>query len=136
MRPITRFCASLSALAALIGCTSDSRRGAGSSGDVEQTFTPTQYTVEDFYQNTSFGGASFSPDRRKILVSSNRSGIWNAYTVPVAGGPPEPVTRSTTNSIFAVDYFPHDDRILYSSDSGGNELTHIYVRNRTARRKI
>src|SRR6266571_2978095 len=69
MRPITRFCASLSALAALIGCTSDSRRGAGSSGDVEQTFTPTQYTVEDFYQNTSFGGASFSPDRRKILVS-------------------------------------------------------------------
>jgi dipeptidyl aminopeptidase/acylaminoacyl peptidase len=27
-----------------------------------------------------------------------------------------------------VSYFPADDRLLYRSDEGGNELTHIYVR--------
>ena len=94
-----------------------------------KTFTPTQYSVADFYGNKEFFGASFSPDRQKILVGSNLSGIWNAYAVPVAGGDPEPLTTATTNSIFPVSYFPGDGRILYSSDEGGNELAHIYVRN-------
>ena len=56
-------------------------------------------------------------------------GIWNAYALPASGGPPQPLTRSTTDSLFALSYFPADERILYSSDQAGNELTHIYVRN-------
>jgi dipeptidyl aminopeptidase/acylaminoacyl peptidase len=92
-------------------------------------FTPQSYTVEDFYKNTRFAGASWSPNRQKILVSSNLSGIWNAYVVPVGGGGPQPLTQSTGNSIFARSYFPDDERIIYTSDEGGNELTHIYVRN-------
>jgi dipeptidyl aminopeptidase/acylaminoacyl peptidase len=98
----------------------------------ERPFTPAQYSVQDFYQNTSFFGASWSPDAKKLLVSSNLTGIWNAYTVPAGGCSPctpEPLTKSTTNSIFAVSFFPHDERILYSSDEGGNELTHLFVRN-------
>jgi dipeptidyl aminopeptidase/acylaminoacyl peptidase len=68
-------------------------------------------------------------------VSSNKSGIWNAYAVPATGGEPQPLTQSTTNSVFALSYFPGDERLLYSSDQGGNELTHIYVRfpNRAVR---
>jgi dipeptidyl aminopeptidase/acylaminoacyl peptidase len=97
--------------------------------DTATVFTPTTYEVADFYRSTSFGGASWSPDRRRLLVSSNRSGIWNAYTIPTAGGAEQPLTRSTKNSIFAQSYFPHDDRILFTSDEGGNELTHLYVRN-------
>ncbi len=89
----------------------------------------TQYSVADFYKNTEYGGAAFSADAKTILVSSNRSGIWNAYAIPVAGGEPEPLTRSTTDSIVAATYFPNDDRILYTSDQGGNELSHLYVRN-------
>jgi dipeptidyl aminopeptidase/acylaminoacyl peptidase len=99
------------------------------AGDSDSTFTPTQYSVADFYSNKEFFGASFSPDRQRILVGSNASGIWNAYAVPVAGGDPEPLTSSTTNSIFPVSFFPADGRILYSSDQGGNELSHLYVRN-------
>ncbi len=91
--------------------------------------THRQYSIEDFYKNTEFRGASWAPDRSKILVSSNLSGIWNAYTIPISGSAPQPITHSTTNSVFAESYFPHDERILYSSDEGGNELTHIYVRN-------
>jgi hypothetical protein len=62
------------------------------SADTATVFTPTTYTVADFYRNTSFGGASWSADRRRLLVSSNRTGIWNAYTIPVAGGAEQPLT--------------------------------------------
>ncbi len=100
-----------------------------SQGSVDRVFTPQQYSVEDFYKNTRFFGASWSPDRQKLLVSSNLSGIWNAYSVPVGGGDPQPLTQSTGNSIFAQSYFPGDERIIYTSDEGGNELTHVYVRD-------
>lgn len=87
--------------------------------DTATVFSPATYTVADFYRNTSFSGASWSSDRRRLLVSSNRTGIWNAYAVPAAGGPEQPLTRSTTNFVFAQSYFPHDDRIVYASDEGG-----------------
>lgn len=90
--------------------------------------TPRQYSIADFYRNTTYTGASFSPAADRILVSSNASGVYNAYAIPTAGGEPTPLTRSTDDAIFAVSWFPADDRILYSSDRGGNELSHLYVR--------
>jgi dipeptidyl aminopeptidase/acylaminoacyl peptidase len=97
--------------------------------DTANVFTPATYAVADFYRNTSYAGASWSADGRRLLVSSNQTGIWNAYAIPVSGGAAQPLTRSTTDAVFAESYFPHDDRILYESDRGGNELTHVYVRN-------
>jgi dipeptidyl aminopeptidase/acylaminoacyl peptidase len=91
--------------------------------------TPAVYSVAEFYKNTQFFGASWSFDHKRLLVSSNLSGIWNAYVIPAAGGAPQPLTQSAKNSVFAVSYFPADDRILYSSDEGGNELSHLYVRD-------
>ena len=38
------------------------------------------------------------------------------------------LTDSTTESILIRSYFPTDDRLIYLSDQGGNELTHLYVR--------
>ena len=87
-----------------------------------------QYSIEQFMNTVSVTGASFSPDESRILFSSNKTGIWNAYTIPVAGGEWAPVTKSTTDSTFAVAYFPNDDRILFTRDQGGNELNHLYVR--------
>jgi len=113
----------------LAACSVERSEPRTAGGDTDKTFKPTQYSVADFYANKDYFGASFSPDRQKILVGSNSSGIWNAYAVPVAGGDLEPLTSSTTNSIFPVSYFPNDGRIIYSSDQGGNELSHLYVRN-------
>ena len=90
---------------------------------------PKQYTIEQFLDTTRITGASFSPDDRDILYSSNKSGIFNAYTVPLAGGDPKPVTNSKTDSTYAVSYFPHDSRVLFTQDQGGNELNHLYVMN-------
>lgn len=87
-----------------------------------------QYSIQDFLGTTSYRGASFSPDKSKVLVSNDDSGIFNAYALPVAGGAAEQLTDSTTDSIFTLDYFPSDERFLYSSDQGGNELNHLFVR--------
>ncbi len=86
-----------------------------------------QYTMEQFLNTTSITGASFSADESRILFSSNKTGIWNAYTVPVAGGDWTPITTSTKDSTYAVSFFPADNRILITRDQGGNELNHVYV---------
>ncbi len=87
-----------------------------------------QYSIEQFMNTVSVAGASFSPDESRILFSSNKTGIWNAYTIPAGGGDWTPVTASTTDSTFAVAFFPTDDRILFTRDQAGNELNHLYVR--------
>ncbi|HEY6547582.1 MAG TPA: S9 family peptidase [Vicinamibacteria bacterium] len=86
-----------------------------------------QYTIEQFMATTTVGGASFSPDESKILFSSNETGNPNVYSAPVAGGKATPLT-SSKESTYAVSYFPADERVLFTRDSGGNELNHLYVR--------
>ena len=86
-----------------------------------------QYSIEDFLATTSMRGADFSPDGRSILVSSDRSGVFNAYAVPVAGGEPRQLTTSTINAVIAHSWYPRDERFVYTSDVGGNELTHVWV---------
>ena len=87
-----------------------------------------QYSIEQFMATTKLAGASFSPDEKKILYSSNETGIFNAFSVPVGGGKPTQLTQSKTDSTFAVSYFPNDERILFTRDQGGNENNHLYVR--------
>ncbi len=86
------------------------------------------YTIEQFMNTTAVFGASFAPDERTILVSSDQSGVFNAWEVPVAGGALRRITMSDSDAIFAIGYFPGDRRILYASDRGGNEQSHLYVR--------
>jgi dipeptidyl aminopeptidase/acylaminoacyl peptidase len=86
-----------------------------------------RYTIEQFMATTSILGASFSADEKRILFSSNASGIFNAYTLPVEGGTPEPLTRSTVDSTFSISFFPGDDRVLFTRDQGGDENYHLFL---------
>ncbi|MEZ0539945.1 S9 family peptidase [Fibrella arboris] len=88
-----------------------------------------QYTIEQFMKTIRFGGADLSPDEKTVLFSSNQDGIFNLYEVPFAGGQPKQLTFSKKESLFTLGYLP-DGRILYAADQGGNELTHIYLRER------
>lgn len=90
--------------------------------------TAKRYTIEQFMATVSIGGASFSADEKRILFSSNVTGIFNVYSIAVAGGEPVALTKSTTDSNYAVGYFPEDDRVLLTRDQGGNEQNHLYVR--------
>jgi dipeptidyl aminopeptidase/acylaminoacyl peptidase len=87
------------------------------------------YTIDQFLANTAYGGASFSPDGRKILVGSNQTGVFNVFAIPVDGGKPVQLTDSKVSAIQPVGYFPHDERFLYTSDQGGNEKDHLYVQS-------
>jgi dipeptidyl aminopeptidase/acylaminoacyl peptidase len=89
-----------------------------------------QYTIEQFMNTIAVGGASFSPDEKEILFSSDESGIRNVYAIPVKGGKARALTTSTTDTTSAVAYFPQDARFLYTRDQGGNELNHLYVREK------
>ncbi|GAB3340903.1 S9 family peptidase [Marilutibacter aestuarii] len=86
-----------------------------------------QYSIEEFVESVGVSGASFSPDESRILFSSNKAGVWNAYTMPVAGGDWTPVTDSTTRNSYAVAYFPNDERVLVTRDNDGDELDHLFV---------
>jgi len=102
---------------------------AASAGAVQKAPPAAKkYTIEQFMATTSISGASFSPDEKQILFSSNESGIFNAYTIPVNGGKPAALTRSATDSTFAVGFFRTDNRILFTRDKGGNEQNHLFVR--------
>ena len=90
-----------------------------------------RYTIEQFMNTTAMFAASFSPDERSILVTSDQSGVFNAYEIPVAGGKPRPRTHSTTDGVFTVGYFPHDRRLLYLQGAGGNENDHLYLLDTT-----
>jgi hypothetical protein len=128
-------------VAALAACgTERPETQSAAARETDKTFKPTQYSVADFYANKEYFGASFSPDHQKVLVASNASGIWNAYAVPAAGGDLEPLTKSTTNSIFPISYFPGDGgsstrRIRGATSSHTSTCGRLTVRSPTSRRE-
>ncbi len=105
----------LVALHALSGCSRDGIR---------------QYTIEQFKNTLAVSGGSFSHDETKLLITTDRTGIRNAFSIPVAGGEMRQLTFSDDNSVFALSYFPEDDRFLCLSDREGNELYHIFLYDR------
>jgi dipeptidyl aminopeptidase/acylaminoacyl peptidase len=138
MHRFTRTLAAILGFAVLAGCATrpaaaplaSAPATASATATAVQPTTVPRYSVEDFMNTTRIAGASFAPDGRKLLFSSNQTGVFNAYEVAVDGGTPVQLTHSTDNAIFVRGYFPGDERFLYSSDAGGNELSHIYVRER------
>ena len=98
---------------------------------------PRTYSAAEFYQTRNYGlsspaGLGFSADGQSVLISSDETGVFNAWALPVSGGAPTPLTASTTVATRALSYFPRDGRVLVAADSGGggSELTHVYVRER------
>ena len=86
-----------------------------------------QYTIEQFYKSTQVGGGAISSDDTKLLVSSNESGIYNAYEIDIASGQKKALTNSTKESMFANDYVPGSANFIYNADKGGNENDHLFL---------
>ena len=105
----------------LISCKNEPKQTENEVVKVES------YTIEQLMDNEAVNGGSFSHDNSKLLISSNRTGIFNLYTVTVEAGELTPVTASDSTSIFAISFFTKDDRILFSADGNGDEINHIYM---------
>ena len=86
-----------------------------------------RYSVEQLMASDTFGGLSFSADDTKILLTSTGSGAANLYVMPADGGEPVALTDSK-EPLRSAGYFPHDERVLYTGDTGGSELNHLFVR--------
>jgi dipeptidyl aminopeptidase/acylaminoacyl peptidase len=90
------------------------------------------YSAQQFYNTVSYNlaagqGRCFAPDGQSLLVSSDETGIFNAYAMNL-DGTKTALTASDIDSTFAETFFPSDDRILVEADKGGNEINHLYVR--------
>ena len=86
MKTPLRIASTALALAALLTGAASARPPAKSAPAAPRQVK--QYTIDQFLANTSYGGASFSPDGRKILLSSNET----ASPAPRRSG-----GRTTTN---------------------------------------
>ncbi|MCZ6598947.1 MAG: S9 family peptidase, partial [Planctomycetota bacterium] len=92
------------------------------------TEAPTAYDAATFYATTQMFGASFSADGTRLLVTSDESGVFNAYALEIATGERTQLTDSSSNATYGIGWFPGDDRLLYTADEEGNELNHVFVR--------
>ncbi|WP_372775007.1 alpha/beta fold hydrolase [Mangrovibacterium sp.] len=92
----------------------------------EKSYEPQLYSIEQFYKNVRYSGGAFSNDESKLLVSSDETGIFNAYEIEIVDGGKKQITFSETESYFAIDFVPGSTDLLYSADKGGNELSHIF----------
>ena len=105
-----------------VACKKEKSNNSKTLGDFKK------YTINQMMDNERVFGGSFSADNSKLLVTSNRSGIYNMYTVSTSDGKFEPITKSDSSSIFATSYFPKDNRMLFRMDNNGDEIYHIYMR--------
>lgn len=92
------------------------------------------HSAADFFNTTSYsigggGGYAFSQQSGDILISSDETGVFNAYALNPQTGDKRALTQSESNATFALTWFPMDGRILVTADNGGDELNHVFVRH-------
>jgi dipeptidyl aminopeptidase/acylaminoacyl peptidase len=106
-----------------IGCSPDSAEKESKARKV------TKYSIEQFVDNIRIFGGAFFPDEKSMLVTSNQTGIMNAYRMALPGGELTPLTNSDSTSVFGVVVFPEDNRFMISKDVGGdgNEISHLFI---------
>ncbi|WP_438422780.1 alpha/beta fold hydrolase [Aquimarina macrocephali] len=104
--------------------------------EIAQPIKIDQYSIEQFMDNENAISNGFSADKSKVLMTSNRSGIYNMYTVATDGGELMPVTKSDSASVFGISYFPEDDRILFRMDGNGDEIHKIFIKDSSGIKRL
>jgi dipeptidyl aminopeptidase/acylaminoacyl peptidase len=87
-----------------------------------------QYSADQLYSNENIGGIAFNSDESKVLVNSNKTGIENLYALSISDTSMQPLTHSVKESLYGIGYLPGTESYLYSSDQGGNENDHIFLK--------
>lgn len=88
----------------------------------------TAYTIKDFLEVKSAGGASFSPDGVHVAYLSNSTGMSQVFLMPTEGGEPEQLTDFQDPVSFAR-FSPTEDVLIFGKAKGGNEQTQFYLLN-------
>ena len=125
--------AASAAVIALAGCEQSDSPQSPSENNNQQTAAAKprefkQYSAATLYETVSYGGSSINAAGDAVLLHSDETGVFNLYKLSLATGEKTALTQSTEDAVFAEQFFPQDDRVLFSGDKGGNELDHLYVR--------
>jgi dipeptidyl aminopeptidase/acylaminoacyl peptidase len=138
--PDLRGIASLIVLCALSACA----RGGDSAATTPPAAAPAaesatteslpRYSASTFFETTSFrmpasGPYAFSAVSNDLLLSSDETGVYNAWRIDPDSGERSALTQSMGAPIMAISWFPKDERFLYTQDGGGDELNHVYVQD-------
>jgi len=91
-----------------------------------------RYAAKEFFETTSFrmpspGPFAFDSETGELLISSDETGVYNAWALDTRSGERRALTGSEGAPIFALSWFPVDQRFLYTQDGGGDELNHVFV---------
>ncbi len=90
---------------------------------------PQQYTIEQLYNNVDIYGSDFNLDETKILIGTNKSGIYNVGEMTLSDTSVSMLTTSASDAFFAEKYITGTDQFIYSADKGGDENTHLYLKS-------
>lgn len=113
-----------------LSCLSSSMIGIHISCKKEtETRMPQQYTIEQLYNNVDIYGSDFNQDETKILIGTNKSGIYNVGEMTISDTSVSMLTKSTNDAFYAEKYIIGGDQFIYSADKGGDENTHLYVKS-------
>ena len=82
--------------------------------------------VDDLYFTRGLYGASWSPDGKEVVFTTNFSGRPNLWKVSAAGGWPIQLTQSDERQYSAV-FSPDGKWIVYQQDTAGNELWDLFA---------
>lgn len=82
-----------------------------------------QYFAFRLFQHT----LAFSADGTRVLFSSNISGQFNLWSVPVEGGWPEQLTAFTDHTVRNLAVRPQDGTIVFAADHDGDEFHQLHA---------
>ncbi len=82
--------------------------------------------ISKLYYTRSVAGASWSPDGRQLVFSTNLTGRMNLWKVAGSGGWPIQLTESSDRQLDAV-WSPDGKWIVYEQDAGGGEIFDLYA---------
>ncbi|HEY7056698.1 MAG TPA: S9 family peptidase [Vicinamibacterales bacterium] len=82
--------------------------------------------VDDLYFTRSLGGASWSPDGKEILFTTDISSRMNLWKVSAAGGWPVQLSQSDERQ-YSGTWSPDGKWIVFQQDTAGNELWDLFA---------
>lgn len=114
--------------AALLFASGPNDRAATDPQSITSTSNPSARPVpiDDLYYTRSLAGATWSPDSKDVLFTTNISGRMNLWKVSANGGWPIQLTQSDERQYSAV-WSPDGKWIVYQQDTGGNELWDVFA---------
>lgn len=69
---------------------------------------------------------ALSPDAGTVAYSSNASGRFDLWTIPVAGGAPRQLTSLTDQAVRQIAWAPDGKSLVFTADRDGDEQYRIY----------